>query len=432
MSKQHRIVKLSSQEFLMPKRSKRLIPVLLILLIVQFLSIPVHAQENEEQPVVRAVLFYSPTCGHCEKVIQTDLPPLLAQYGDQLKIVAINVSFPEGQTLYQATVERFDIPDNRRGVPLMVVEEVVMVGGSEVPSKFPELVTNAMTEGGTDWPDIPGLAEVIADVKFSSKPTGNPQVNETGDENPPLLAKFLMDPVANSIAVIVLVGMIASIVGAIISFTRPLPEKDFWPKWVIPVLSIFGMGVAFYLTYVETSGAEAVCGPVGDCNTVQFSPYAVLFGVLPVGLLGLIGYALILAGWALYHFGPQSLRWASAISVWGMAFFGILFSIYLTFLEPFVIGATCMWCITSAIIMTIVFLAATGPAKRAWQEDDFDDEDFDDEEDNTIPSTEDDKSDSTEVGISGEETESTYEATDDTNSNTEDTKDEGGLPNGEE
>ncbi|HBY08148.1 MAG TPA: hypothetical protein DEH22_10315, partial [Chloroflexi bacterium] len=141
------------------------------------------------------------------------------------------------------------------------------------------------------------------------------------------------------------------------------------------------MGVAFYLTYVETSGTEAFCGPVGDCNTVQLSPYATLFGFLHVGLLGLIGYALILIAWAVYTFGPQGLRWTSAIALWGMAFFGVLFSIYLTFLEPFVIGATCMWCISSATIITLTFLAAAGPAKRAWQEDDFDDEDFDDEDD---------------------------------------------------
>jgi uncharacterized membrane protein len=135
--------------------------------------------------------------------------------------------------------------------------------------------------------------------------------------------------------------------------------------------------VAFYLTYVESSGAEAVCGPVGDCNSVQLSPYAILFGILPVGLLGLIGYAMILAGWVLYRYGPTSIRWISAIAIWGMAFFGVLFSIYLTFLEPFVIGATCMWCISSAIIQTIIFLSATGPAKRAWQVDDFDEEYFD-------------------------------------------------------
>jgi uncharacterized membrane protein len=168
--------------------------------------------------------------------------------------------------------------------------------------------------------------------------------------------------------------MIGSIIWVIVRFTRPLPKNDFWPTWIIPVLSILGIGVAFYLTYVETSGAEAVCGPVGDCNTVQLSPYATLFGVLPVGLLGLIGYAMILGGWILYRYGPSNIRWISSIAVWGMSFFGVLFSIYLTFLEPFVIGATCMWCISSAIFQAIIFMAATSPAKRAWQEDVFDEE----------------------------------------------------------
>ena len=369
----------------MTKSSKRLLSVLLILLVTAFLFIPAQAQEDEEQPVVRAVLFYSPTCAHCEKVIQTDLPPLLSQYGDQLKIVAINVTMPEGQELYQAVVEKYEIPDNRRGVPVMVIDDVVLIGGNEVPSKFPELVVSGLASGGTEWPDIPGLVEIVAGVQFSSQPRGNSQPQQSDQisgEDPPMLAKFLLDPIANSIAVVVLIGMVVSVVAVIISFTRPVPEKEFWPKWVIPVLSLVGMGVAVYLTYVETSGAEAVCGPVGDCNSVQLSPYAVLFGVLPVGLLGLIGYALIIGGWALYHFGPQSFRWASAIAVWGMAFFGVLFSIYLTFLEPFVIGATCMWCISSAIIMTVIFIAATGPAKRAWQEDDFEDEDFTDSEEN--------------------------------------------------
>ena len=358
---------------------------LFALLLSTFHFLPAQAQENEDEPVVRAVLFYSPTCGHCENVIQNELPPLLEQYGNQLKIVAINTSLSEGQALYQATVEHYQIPENRLGVPTLIVADIVMVGEGEIPSEFPGIIADELTSGGTDWPAIPGLVELIAGVNFSSTPRGNTQ---SGGEDAPsksiaslsMLDKFMLDPVANSIAVIVLIGMIISIIWVIISFTRPLPKKDFWPIWVIPVLSVLGMGVAFYLTYVETSGSEAFCGPVGDCNTVQLSPFALLLGVLPVGLLGLIGYAMILAGWAFTHYGPSSIRWISAIAVWGMAFFGVLFSIYLTFLEPFVIGATCMWCISSAIFQTIIFLAATGPAKRAWQEDDFDDENVDDDD----------------------------------------------------
>ena len=349
------------------------------LFLVAFIILPAQAQDNENQTEVRAILFYSPTCGHCENVIQNVLPPLLTQYGDQLKIVAINVTIPDGQTLYQAAVAHFEIPENRLGVPTMIVDDIVMVGGAEIPSEFPDIVAEKISGGGTDWPDIPGLAETITGVNFSSQTS---VTNSSGSENAfrqtqgsqSMFDKFMLDPVANSIAVIVIIFMIGSIIWVIIRFTRPLPKNDFWPTWTIPILSILGIGVAFYLTYVETSGAEAVCGPVGDCNTVQLSPYASLFGVLPVGILGLVGYAMILGGWVLYRYGPSNIRWISSIAVWGMAFFGVLFSIYLTFLEPFVIGATCMWCISSAIIQTIIFLAATGPAKRAWQEDDFDED----------------------------------------------------------
>jgi uncharacterized membrane protein len=55
-----------------------------------------------------------------------------------------------------------------------------------------------------------------------------------------------------------------------------------------------------------------------------------------------------------------------------MALFGVVFSIYLTFLEPFVIGATCMWCLSSVVIMTAILLTVTvalsGAGQQAWQE----------------------------------------------------------------
>jgi len=51
-----------------------------------------------------------------------------------------------------------------------------------------------------------------------------------------------------------------------------------------------------------------------------------------------------------------------------MTLFGVLFSIYLTFLEPFVIGATCMWCLSSAVIMTGLLWLAVNPGKAAIQD----------------------------------------------------------------
>ena len=140
------------------------------------------------------------------------------------------------------------------------------------------------------------------------------------------------------------------------------------------------MGVAFYLSFVEITKTEAICGPVGNCNSVQESPYAYLFGVIPVGAMGLVGYATILAAWLFQRYGPKNWGKFFTLVIWVCAWFGILFTIYLTFLEPFVIGATCAWCITSAIIMTLIFLASTGPAIQALKlADEFDD--LDDDED---------------------------------------------------
>ena len=149
-------------------------------------------------------------------------------------------------------------------------------------------------------------------------------------------------------------------------FNDDISKPPLWPRWVIPTAVLLGLLVAGYLAFIEITQSEAVCGPVGDCNTVQQSPYAVLFGILPVGVLGIIGYLLIGALWLVQSHGPLVWKRAAAVMIWVFALCGVIFSIYLTFLEPFIIGATCAWCITSAIVMTILLWASSGSAKRAW------------------------------------------------------------------
>jgi len=50
------------------------------------------------------------------------------------------------------------------------------------------------------------------------------------------------------------------------------------------------------------------------------------------------------------------------LSVFVMAFLGVLFSLYLTYLEPFVIRAVCAWCLTSAVIIILLMLVSLRPA----------------------------------------------------------------------
>ncbi len=122
-------------------------------------------------------------------------------------------------------------------------------------------------------------------------------------------------------------------------------------------LCLAGLGVAAYLTWVHYQDVAPICVTGGGCERVQNSDYAELVGV-PVALLGLIGYALILATLLV----PGELaRLATA----GIALSGAGFSAYLTYLELFVIDAICQWCVASAVIMAAIAVLAVMRVLRA-------------------------------------------------------------------
>ena len=125
-----------------------------------------------------------------------------------------------------------------------------------------------------------------------------------------------------------------------------------------------GVGVAGYLAYVETQSVPAVCGPVGDCNAVQSSPYVSLLGI-PIGVLGVFGYLAILGVWLWSRSSTHAFAQQMQLLLFGMALVGVLFSLYLTYLEPFVIGAVCIWCLTSAVLMTLLLLLTVKPTLYA-------------------------------------------------------------------
>ena len=72
--------------------------------------------------------------------------------------------------------------------------------------------------------------------------------------------------------------------------------------------------------------------------------------------------------WLVARFADDWLAGLGTLFLFVTTFAGTLFSIYLTFLEPFVIGATCAWCLTSALLMTILMLITVIPAKRAFSD----------------------------------------------------------------
>jgi uncharacterized membrane protein len=197
--------------------------------------------------------------------------------------------------------------------------------------------------------------------------THQPSIPQAGTNLDRFKAQFLRDPQGNTISVIVLLTMLGSLIA--IGYRLAHPSESSQPKpprWMLPALALMGIFVAGYLSYVEVSQSQAVCGPVGECNLVQQSPYARLFGILPVGVLGLVGYLAILILWAVQQYGDQRWQRLAALGIGMLSFIGVVFSVYLTFLEPFIIGATCIWCITSALLMTMILWVAYPQAKNAW------------------------------------------------------------------
>jgi uncharacterized membrane protein/thiol-disulfide isomerase/thioredoxin len=300
-------------------------------------------------------MFYSPSCPHCKEVIEGLLPELDQQYGSQLQIFGVNTYTEEGSALYGNYVDAYEVPQEMQGVPALVVGDQYLVGSGQIPSEFPGIIEEGLQAGGIDWPPIAGLAEAIDKAS-----------NPENDDPPPvteqmtLKEKFVGDLAGNILSVVVLAGMLGSVVYAGINLNKtPKPSQNSNPAWLIPVLSLIGIGIASYLAYVEVNQVEAVCGPVGNCNTVQQSSYATLFGILPIGVLGVLGYIAIIITWLAQTLDLPRHNHLIKLAFWLITLFGTLFSIYLTFLEPFVIGATCMWCLTSAVIMTLLFLLAT-------------------------------------------------------------------------
>jgi uncharacterized membrane protein len=351
---------------------KQHIFIIAILLFV-LLAAPLTSAHAQTDTVVRAVLFYSPTCPHCEYVINKILPPLIEKYGDHLQIIGVDVTQPKGETLFLAALDQFKLEQG--GVPFLVIGDKYLIGSADIPEQLPGLIETYLTQGGVDFPDIPGLHEAMAVPEAPPQQT-TPNPDPVSPDSPSLTMKnltwqekFSLDKSGNTLSVLVLAGMIGAVAWTTIRFQHKKKELEAVKNnrvWVIPILCVLGFGVAGYLAYVETAHVAAVCGPVGDCNTVQQSEYARLFGILPIGLMGLAGYVAIMITWLTARHTKGNTADLAALLMFGMAVFGTLFSIYLTFLEPFVIGATCAWCLTSAILITILMLLSIRPAKAAF------------------------------------------------------------------
>ena len=123
------------------------------------------------------------------------------------------------------------------------------------------------------------------------------------------------------------------------------------------LIALIGVFVSLYLTLYKLGYiGTLVCG-TGGCETVQLSKWGNFLG-MPVAGWGVVYYGVVLA---LSVAGVQegysgSRRLTTALLV--VTGWGLLFTLWLTYLELFVIHAICRWCVGSATMTVLLFALA--------------------------------------------------------------------------
>ncbi|MEK6940898.1 MAG: vitamin K epoxide reductase family protein [Nanoarchaeota archaeon] len=149
-------------------------------------------------------------------------------------------------------------------------------------------------------------------------------------------------------------------------------KKIFAYKLVI-VLAFLALIITAYLTYQHFAPAGSKFCNISDsinCDVVNKSTYSELFKAvhlqeleillkfdIPVAILGLIAYfsIIVLSLFYLYISKINTRKYIqkTLLVISGL---GSLFSVYLTFIEAFVLHAWCIFCITQTVLIMIIFL----------------------------------------------------------------------------
>ncbi len=122
-------------------------------------------------------------------------------------------------------------------------------------------------------------------------------------------------------------------------------------KRIILILSALGLLVSLYLSYLHITDSQAgFCTAGSACDAVRMSEYSSLLGI-PVAAYGVIAFGLI---WVLSLLTlKERVRW---LALYVVSLGGVAFSLYLTYIELFVIDAICVYCVASAVIILLVFI----------------------------------------------------------------------------
>ncbi len=324
--------------------------------------------------IAHAVLFSTPGCHECDLIFRQAVVPMREKYGDKFELQTIDIVTSQDVEYLYKSAAVYNLQVEQVELPLLIIGDFALIG-EKIISDLPGMIEEYLSAGGVAYPQIPELASIqTPQVNSSSAAAPSPEPTAVPTESAENALTTTNTPNGFFLAILVMLGMVFILVFTGFYFIRlvlnrslsvPYVIRRF--EWLIPILALVGIAVSGYLAYVETQSVPAACGPVGDCNAVQNSPYARLFGLLPVGVLGLISFFIILVLWVFQRKTNGNSAALAGTALFIIAFGGTLFSLYLTYLEPFVIQAVCIWCLTSAVTITLILLLSLTPAWRYFK-----------------------------------------------------------------
>lgn len=133
--------------------------------------------------------------------------------------------------------------------------------------------------------------------------------------------------------------------------SSPMPRI----KKLMFISIIFGLCISGYLSYLKFDKKPSVCienGPF-NCEVVLNSIYSEFAGI-PIAYLGFATYLTL--GLILFFENRSAfLQTYSRLMMFGIALFAWMFSMWLIYLQFFVLQALCPWCLSHETNFTILF-----------------------------------------------------------------------------
>ena len=124
--------------------------------------------------------------------------------------------------------------------------------------------------------------------------------------------------------------------------------------FILMLAGLAGFSLAFYIYHCKHKKQPLICPIHGSCDTVTGSDYSKLFGI-PIELLGMAYYTVVVLfhGAVIANAGEYTGAVAGiALGLSGCAF---LFSLYLVWIQAFVLKHWCTWCLCSAFLCALIF-----------------------------------------------------------------------------